>query len=123
MAKITLQTITEIETEYAKWAEFLNVGVGLLSFNLGISCLGTPSPSISASLSLVFMFLFLLYGQKHFPRKIRELRKSDLAEMDRLTHIGIEHKYFGIKSLFRYFPVFLAGYLFLGAVCLYGILK
>ena len=123
MPKITLKTIEEIESEYAKWAEFLNVGVGLLSFSLGISCLGTPRPDITSFLSLIFMFMFMVYGQKHFPRKIRELRKADLAGMDQLALLGIERKYFGLQSLFRNFPVFFSGWIFLGSVGLYSVFK
>ena len=121
MPKITPRTIEEIESEYAKWAEFTNVGVGLLSFSLGISCLGTPRPDITGFLSLLFIFLFMAYGQKHFPSKIRELRKAELAEIDQLTLAGIERKFFSVRSLPRFFPVFSAGWLFLGGVALYGI--
>lgn len=123
MSKITLKTIEEIEIEYAKWAEFLNVGVGLLSFSLGISCLGTPHPDITSFLSLIFMFMFMLYGKKHFPRKIRELRKTELIGMDELTLLGIERKYFGFRSVLHNFPVFLGGWFFLGGVGLYSIFK
>ncbi len=120
MPEITQETIEEIESEYAKWAEFLNVGVGLLSFSLGISCLGTPRPDVTGFLSLLFMLLFMVYGQKHFPRKLRELRKASLVGIDELLLLGIEHKYFGIRGIFKNFPVFLAGWLFLGGVGIYG---
>lgn len=121
MSKITLKTIAEIESEYAKWAEFLNVGVGLLSFSLGISCIGTARPDITGFISLLFMFMFMAYGQKHFPRKIRELRKSDLVGIEQLKLQGIERNYFGIRNVLRNFPIFLAGWLFLGCVGLYGV--
>lgn len=121
MPEITQETIAEIETEYAKWAEFLNVGVGLLSFSLGISCLGTTRTDVTAFLSLLFMLLFMVYGQKHFPRKLRELRKASLVGIDELLLHGIERKYFGIKSLFKHFPIFIVGWLFLGGVGIYGI--
>ncbi|HEY3432470.1 MAG TPA: hypothetical protein VGK09_07970 [Rhodocyclaceae bacterium] len=120
MAEITQETIEEIENEYAKWAEFLNVGVGLLSFSLGISCIGTPRPDITADLSLFFMLLFMMYGQKHFPKRLRELRRASLVGVDEILLLGIERKYFGIRGLCRNFPVFLAGWLFLGSVAIYG---
>lgn len=120
MPEITQETIEEIETEYAKWAEFLNVGVGLLSFSLAISCLGTTRTDVTAFLSLLFMLLFMVYGQKHFPRKLRELRKASLVGIDELLLHGIERKYFGRKSLFKHFPIFLAGWFFLGGVGIYG---
>lgn len=121
MPEITQETIEEIESEYAKWAEFLNVGVGLLSFSLGISCLGTPRPDVTGFLSLLFMLLFMLYGQKHFPHKLRELRKASLVGIDELLLLGIERKYFGIRGVFKNFPVFFTGWLFLGGVGIYGI--
>jgi len=117
--EITQETIEEIESEYAKWAEFLNVGVGLLSFSLGISCLGTPRPDVTGFLSLLFMLLFMVYGQKHFPLKLRELRKASLVGIDELLLLGIERKYFGIRGVSKNFPVFLAGWLFLGGVAIY----
>jgi hypothetical protein len=119
--EITQETIDKIDSEYAKWAEFLNVGVGLLLFSLGISCLGTPRPGITGFLSLLFMLLFMVYGQKHFPRKLRELRKASLVGIDELLLLGIERKHFGIQGVFKNFPVFLAGWLFLGGVAIYGI--
>lgn len=119
--EITQATIDEIESEYAKWAEFLNVGVGLLSFSLGISCLGTPRPDVTGFLSLIFMLLFMAYGKNHFPRKLRELRKASLVGIDELLLLGIERKHFGIRGIFKHFAVFLAGWLFLGGVGIYGV--
>ena len=120
MPEITQKTIEEIESDYAKWAEFLNVGIGLLSFSLGISCLGTTRTDVTACLSLLFMLLFMVYGQKHFPRKLNELRKASVAGLDEILLLGIERKYFGIRSLFKNFPIFLAGWFFLGGVGIYG---
>ena len=123
MTTITNKTINEIEFEFAKWSEFFNVGVGLLSFSLGISCLGTSRPDVTGFLSLLFVLVFMFYGQKHFPGKIRKLRKDELSELDQLTLLGIERKYFGLRSLIRNAPVFLAGWAFLGGVAIYGALK
>lgn len=122
MPEITQKTIEEIEVEYAKWADFLNIGVGLLSFSLGISCLGTPNPEITALISLIFILIFMTYSMKHFPNKLRELRNRSLDGTDELLLIGIEAKYFGTKSLIKNFPIFLIGWLFLGGVLIYGTL-
>ena len=121
MAEITDTTLNEIEAEYMRWSEFLNVGIGLLSFSLAISCLGTPAPKNAALISLIFMLLFMIYGQKHFPRKLRELRKISLKGVDEVALLGIERKYFGLDALLRNFPVFLFGWLFLGAVSIFGV--
>lgn len=123
MVKITTKSISEIEAELAKWAEFLNVAVGLFSFSLGISCLGTSRPDVTGFISLVFVLLFMAYGRKHFPRKILELRKAELSELDQLKLIGIEKKSFGLRSLLKNFPVFWTGWTFLGGVAIYGIWK
>ena len=120
--KITSETIDKIGIEYAKWADFLNIGVGLFSFSLGISCLSSDKPYIS-TLALIFVTMFMVYGQKHFPHKINELRKATLALEDKKKLKEIQHKYFGIKSLFTNCPVFLAGYMFLFAVCLFDIYR
>ncbi len=121
MSQITENTLLEIEAEYAKWGEFLNGGIGLLAFSFGLSCLGISRPDITGFLSLFFLVTFLAYGRKHFPGKLRELRKNDLSGIDELTLIGIEKRYFGVVALFRNFTVYLIGWLFLGGVTLYGV--
>lgn len=121
MPEITNEIIEEIESDYAKWAEFLNVSVGLLSFSLGISCIGTTRTDVTAFISMLFMLLFMVYGQKHFPRKLRELRKTSLLGIDELLLHSIERKYFGIRSVLKNFLVFLTGWFFLGGVGIYGI--
>lgn len=123
MRHITNKTLSDIEAEYAKWSEFLNGGVGLLAFNLGISCLGTPRPDITAILSFIFLFLFMLYGQRHFPQKLKTLRKAELAGVDEVAFLGIEKKYFGFVAIFKNFSVYLVGWGFLIGVCVYGVFK
>jgi hypothetical protein len=123
MARITNKTISEIEGEYAKWSEFLNGGIGLFAFNLGISCLGTSRPDITAFLSLLFLLVFSAYGQRHFPQKLKSLRKTELSGVDEIALLGIEKKYFGFAALFRNFPVYLVGWCFLFGVAIYGALK
>lgn len=121
MPEITEDTLKEIEAEYSKWGEFLNGGLGLLSFSFGLSCLGTPRPDITGFLSLSFVLVFALYGKERFPKKIRELRKKKLSGIDELTLLGFEKKYFGFVALIKNFPVYLIGWSFLGCVALYGI--
>ena len=123
MARITNKTIYEIEAEYATWSEFLNGGIGMFAFSLGISCLGTARPDITAFLSLLFLLLFAVYGQRHFPKKLKALRKAELSGVDEVALLGIEKKYFSFVALFKNFPIYLIGWCFLGAVTIYGILK
>jgi len=121
MREITESTLKEIEAEYSKWGEYLNGGVGLLSFSFGLSCLGTPRPDITGFISLLFVLIFLIYGQKHFPQKLKELRKKKLSGIDELTLLGFEKKYFGFTALFKNFPIYLIGWSFLGFVSIYGV--
>lgn len=123
MVRITNKIISEIEGEYAKWSEFLNGGIGMFAFSLGISCLGTPRPDITAFLSLLFLLVFSAYGQKHFPQKLKALRKAELSGVDEVALLGIEKKYFGIAATFKNFPVYLVGWCFLGGVAIYGAFK
>ncbi|MFC4258557.1 hypothetical protein ACFOZ5_05840 [Marinobacter lacisalsi] len=121
MSEINEDTLNKIEAEYSKWGEYLNGGLGLLSFSFGLSCLGTPRPDITGSISLVFIIIFSIYGKEHFPEKLKELRKKELSGVDELTLLRIEKRYFGISALFRNFPVYLIGWTFLGLVAIYGV--
>ncbi len=121
MTNITENTLAQIESEYAKFGEFLNGGIGLLAFSFGLTCLGTPRPDITGFLSLVFLIILGSYGRKHFPEKLRELRKKELSRIDKVVLLGIEKKYFGVGALFKNFTVYLFGWVFLGSVTIYGI--
>lgn len=123
MYYIDESTIEELDAEYAKWGEFLNGRVGLLAFSFGLSCLGTPWPDITGFLSLVFLLLFSVYGQKHFPKTLKQLRKKKLVGVAEMTLIGIEKKYFGLEAAFKKFYVYMFGWLFLGFVSVSGVIQ
>jgi hypothetical protein len=123
MPTITEQTIAEIDAEMAKWAEFLNFGVGVTSFGTAISCIGTPRPDITGLMALAFYLVLMIYGSDRFPRKVLELRKAKLEGIDSLTLVGIEKKNFGLRAAMHHFPVFMVGWSFLGCVTLYGLAR
>lgn len=110
--------LAEIEKEFSKWKEFLNITIGLFSFNLAISCLGTKNPQLWASVS----FILLFYGNKYFLQKIKELRKAELNKIDKLTLKGLEVEYFGLKNFWKHRPLYLLGFLFLALLAL-GVIK
>jgi hypothetical protein len=56
----------DINTDFKNWKIFLNNGIGLLSFNLAIGCLGTPSPSLNALLSLIAISILYFLGYPAF---------------------------------------------------------
>ncbi len=121
MAKsITREDVRRIESEYAKWKEILNVGVGVLSFTLGIACLGTPCPGLWATVSLAFVLVLFLHFRRYFPKTIRHLRKQELEAIDALTLQGIENKYFSGAALFAGFGGYWFGFLFLCLVAVGG---
>ena len=114
--------LAEIEKEFSKWKEFLNITIGLFSFNLAISCLGTKNPKSWAFVSFIFVGILLGYGNKYFPQKIKELRKAELNKIDKLTLKGLEVEYFGLKNFWKHCPLYLLGFLFLALLAL-GVIK
>lgn len=93
---------------------FLNTGIGLLAFTLGLASLGTNSPALNASLSLIVIILVRINGASFFPREIQRLRK--LAKTDSKAKIvldGLESKHFGFKSNFTKYHLFAFGLIFL----------
>lgn len=114
--------LAEIEKEFSKWKEFLNITIGLFSFNLAISCLGTKNPQLWAFISFIFIGILLGYGNKYFPKKIKELRKAELNKINKLTLKGLEVEYFGLKNFWKHCPLYLLGFLFLALLAL-GVIK
>jgi hypothetical protein len=114
--EITNNTLIEIEGDYLRWKEYLNIGAGVLGFNLAISCLGTAAPKTWAFVSVIFMGIFLWYGKNHFPQKIKDLRKAELQGVDEVLLLGLEVKYFGWKALIKNFPLYLMAMLFLTGI-------
>ena len=82
-------------------------------FHSRIACLGTSCPTIWALVSIAFVLVLLLHFQQHFPKRIRELREEQLEEVDELTLLGIEKKYFGLKAAFSGFFAYYFGLGFL----------
>lgn len=120
--KIDGSVLEQVESDYLKWKEYMNIGAGVLGFNLALSCLGTLAPQKWAAVSAVFMAIFLCYGKKHFPKKIKELRKAQLVGIEELVLLGIEKKYFGWAALIKNFPLYLAAMFFLILIAM-GTLK
>jgi hypothetical protein len=118
--KITQDTLRALELEYSKWAFVLNNLLGLTSFALGISCLGTPRPDITGYLSLIFMLMVGIYSRKEFPKTLIQLRDAKLSELDQLKRDGLRKKYLSLQAAVTHAPVYLTGWFFLGAVAAWG---
>lgn len=103
-----------LDEAFQKWAEFLNISVGVLSFTLGLACVATKTPSFNAMLCFIFAMLVYLTGQKVFPEEIRDLRRKSKKDKGakRLLKL-LMTKYLGTKALLLRFHVALFGLLFL----------
>jgi len=116
--KIDEKILKNIENQLQEWSDFLNIGVGLVSFNFAIACSGSQHPAIFSILSFVIVLSIFDKGKKHFPKKIHELRKEQLKGIDELVWLGFEKKYFGFKNFFLTTNVFLIGIISLTFVML-----
>ncbi|EHA1127555.1 hypothetical protein FG475_21110 [Vibrio navarrensis] len=117
--ELTNEYIEQIDEQFKVWANFLNTGIGLLSFTLAIACMGTESPTINATLSLIVIFFVRINGSQYFPYEIQQLRaKAKSDEKAEIILRGLEQKYFGFKTNFTMYPMFIFGLLFLMAVSL-----
>jgi hypothetical protein len=117
--EIADEYLETIDAQFRQWSSFLNNAIGLVSFTLAIACLGTNSPSINASLSLLVIILVRIEGSKFFPKEIQKLRSQ--AKTDEKVKIileGLESKYFGFKTNFKDYALFVFGFVLLFFVAL-----
>ncbi|EIN5961877.1 hypothetical protein [Vibrio cholerae] len=115
--ELTNEYIEQVSEQFKLWANFLNTGIGLLSFTLAIACMGTESPTINAVLSLIVIFFVRISGSQYFPHEIQQLRaKAKSDEKAKIILLGLEKKYFGFKTNFTMYPMFVFGLFFLIAV-------
>ncbi|ENM5903744.1 hypothetical protein DX885_003885 [Vibrio mimicus] len=115
--ELTNEYIEQVSEQFKLWANFLNTGIGLLSFTLAIACMGTESPTINAVLSLIVIFFVRISGSQYFPHEIQQLRaKAKSDEKAKIILLGLEQKYFGFKTNFTMYPMFVFGLFSLIAV-------
>jgi hypothetical protein len=113
------ELLDKVRDQFKLWAMFLNNGVGLLSFSLGLASLGTNIPWVSAILSIVVVILIRNQGKHYFPSEIKKLR--DIAKNEEKARIllkGLEAEYFSNKKMIKEYPLFLIGFVFLMSVAL-----
>jgi len=116
MSEITITDdyINELREQFKKWADFLNMGFGLVSFTLALTCLGTKTPVLNAWLSLVVVGFIRYKGSHIFPAEIIRLRKaSKLDQNARIVLNGLSKEFMSVKALVVGYPVFLLGYVLL----------
>lgn len=114
---VTDEYINELREQFKKWADFLNVGFGLVSFTLALACLGTKTPVLNAWFSLAVMAFIRHKGGHVFPSEILRLREA--AKTDKSARIvldGLQTEFMSMKAMIVDYPVFLLGYLLLAVI-------
>lgn len=115
--KITDEYLNDIREQFKKWADFLNMSFGLISFTLALTCLGTKSPVINAWLCLIVVSFIRIKGSNIFPEEILRLRKaSKTDEKSRIIYNGLTNEFLSLKALFKGYIVFLLGFLLLSLI-------
>ena len=115
--ELTDKYVAQLDSQFELWANYLNIGIGLLAFTLAVACLGTESPVINAWLSIVVLSLLRFNGNKFFPEEIKKLRlQSKEDQAAKIVLDGLDKRYFGFKTNFSKYPVFTLGFLMLIAV-------
>jgi hypothetical protein len=106
--------MNELREQFKKWADFLNMSFGLLSFTLALTCLGTQTPVLNAWFSLVVVTFIRYKGSHIFPAEIIRLRKAAKQDQNaRIVLNGLSKEFLSVKALVIGYPVFLIGYLLL----------
>lgn len=109
--------INELREQFKKWADFLNMGFGLVSFTLALACLGTKTPVLNAWLSLVIVAFIRYKGSHVFPVEILRLRKAAKTEKSaRIVLDGLQKEFMSMKTMVVDYPVFMLGYILLAII-------
>jgi hypothetical protein len=94
--------------------------VGAPSFMLAVSCIGMPRPDVIGLISLLFMMAVGLACRQKFPQMLLLVDSARLSQVDQLTLLGMKHKYLSLNAALTRAPVFVFGWLSLGAVTLWS---
>jgi hypothetical protein len=66
------------------------------------------------------MLMVGIHSRKDYPRTLIQLRGAKLSKLDQLKRDGLKKKYSSLQAAFTHAPVYMAGWLFLGAVTVWG---
>lgn len=115
--------IEELREQFCRWAAFLNMGFGLVSFTLALACLGTKTPAINAWLSLIVVGFIRYKGNNFFPEEILRLRKTAKTDLkSRVVLHGLSKEFLSIHAAVIQYPIFLLGYLLLAIIAISPVL-
>jgi hypothetical protein len=109
--------INELREQFKKWADFLNMGFGFVSFSLALACLGTKTPVLNAWLSLAVVAFIRYKGSHIFPSEILRLRKAAKTDQSaRVVLHGLSKEFMSLKAMITDYPIFLLGYVLLAVI-------
>jgi hypothetical protein len=75
ISQLNLETlINNFEKELKEWIRFLNFEIGLLTYLMGLACLGTSKPRFYAIISFIVVSLIMGITFSKFPKTLKELR-------------------------------------------------
>lgn len=114
--------VHQLESEMERWREHLNLTVGILTYTVGLACLGLRMPSLYAGISFIFISLIGISGAKYFPPMVRALRDKQRTTEEDIVYRGIMSKYFGLFPALKTVPVFFFSWIFLGLI-MAGVIK
>jgi hypothetical protein len=107
----------ELRDQFRKWADFLNMGFGLVAFTFALACLGTHTPVLNAWLSLIVVGFIRYKGNHVFPAEILRLRKAAKTDQNsRIVLLGLTKEFLSVKAAVIHYPVFLVGYFLLAII-------
>ena len=114
---VTDEYINELREQFKKWADFLNIGFGLMSFTLALACIGTKTPVLNAWFSLAVVTFIRYKGSNVFPLEILRLRKAAKTEKSaRVVLDGLQKEFMSLKAMIVDYPIFLLGYILLALI-------
>lgn len=114
---VTDEYINKLREQFKKWADFLNIGFGFVSFSLALACLGTKTPVLNAWFSLAVVTFIRYNGSHIFPSEILRLRK--FAKTDQSARVvldGLQKEFMSLKAMIVGYPIFLLGYILLAVI-------
>ena len=106
-----------LEEQFRRWADFLNMSFGFVSFTFALACLGTKTPAVNALFSLAVVVYIRYKGSHSFPSEMtcmRLLAKSD--ENTEFVLVAMQQKFLGSKTLFKDYFIFLFGFVLLAVI-------
>lgn len=96
---ITDDYLTDVRERFEKWADFLNMGFGLVAFTFALACLGTKTPVVNAWFCIAVLTFVRYKGRHLFPAEIVRLRKlAKVDEKSRVVLRGLESEFLGMKA-------------------------